>query len=172
MHTQNALNSTGFHVLNCDPALTMFNASPVNNFTGISNGDRNSARQMYAMLVGDVSNINSTARLDGSTGKYIYNGQSYEQGRLQQADSYIQDNWRIRPNLSLNLGVRYALQLPFQALNGSYSTATLDSVWGVSGNKPGCDLSNANSSNCNLFHPGSATYPTPSFVNLGKGVQA
>ena len=45
-------------------------------------------------------------------------------------DTFFQDNWRMRPNLSVNLGIRYAVQPPFVAMNASYSTATLDSLWG------------------------------------------
>jgi hypothetical protein len=36
--------------------------------------------------------------------------------------------------------LRYAYTLPIES-NGSYSTATLDDIWGISGNKPGCDPS-------------------------------
>src|SRR5262249_33955585 len=69
---------------------------------------------------------------------------------------------------------RYAVQPPFEALNGSYSTATLQSLWGKSGYKAGCDLSNANPTNCNLFHPGGIADPNfvPSYINFGAGVKA
>jgi hypothetical protein len=142
------------------------------NFLGSSSGQRNDARDLYALLIGSVNTISATARLNGDTGQYIYNGQSYENGRLQQMDTFVQDNWRIRPNLSINLGLRYAVQPSFTPLNGSYSTATLDSVWGISGYRPGCDLSNATQDNCSLFQPGNATFPKPTYINFGKGVKA
>ena len=78
----------------------------------------------------------------------------------------------MRPNLSVNLGVRYALQLPFYAMNSSYSTATLDDVWGISGYVPGCDLSNPTRETCNLFQPGVMTGQKPTYQNLGAGVKA
>jgi hypothetical protein len=116
--------------------------------------------------------IGATARLDGGSGQYVYQGDSRAEGRLRQFDFFIQDNWRAKPNLSVNLGVRYALQMPFSAQNASYSTATLDSLWGVSGYVPGCDLSNPTPETCHLFTPGTMTGKKPEYINLGKGVQA
>ena len=42
-------------------------------------------------------------------------------------------------------------------MNSSYSTATLDDVWGISGYVPGCDLSDPTPETCNLFKPGVMT---------------
>ncbi len=152
-----------------DPALAMFNSA---NFPGSSSTDRNNAAALYGMLTGRVTAINATGRLDAVTGEYVYQGDSTAEGRLRQVDVFIQDNWRVRPNLSLNLGLRYALQSPFYALNSSYSTATVNDVWGVSGYLPGCDMSNPTSDTCNLFRPGVMTGTTPTYQNLGEGVKA
>jgi hypothetical protein len=152
-----------------DPALAMFSAA---NFPGSSNTDRNAAAALYAVLTGRVTAITATARLDADTGKYVYQGDSRAEGRLEQADLFVQDNWRVRPDLSINLGVRYALQLPFRALNNSYSTATLADLWGVSGFVPGCNLSAPTSADCNLFKPGVMPGQSPTYQNLGAGVKA
>jgi hypothetical protein len=161
--------SIGFGTQTGDPALAMFTST---NFPGSSGTDRNAAAALYAVLTGRVTSIGATARLDPVSGKYVYLGDSRAEGRLRQMDFFVQDNWRMRSNLSLNLGLRYALQYPFYALNNSYSTATVDDVWGISGYKPGCDMSNPTSANCNLFQPGVMTGRTPEFQNLGKGVRA
>jgi hypothetical protein len=142
------------------------------NFPGSSSGDRNSAAALYAVLTGRVTSIGATARLDASTGKYVYLGNSRAEGRLRQFDFFIQDNWRAKPNLSINLGVRYALQMPFSAQNDSYSTATLDALWGISGYVPGCELSNPTRETCHLFTPGTMTGTKPEYINLAKGVKA
>ena len=79
----------------------------------------------------------------------------------------------MRPNLSVNLGLRYAMQMPFYARNNSYSTASVEDVWGISGYKPGCDMSNPTSANCNLFQQGVQTGTSPpTFENLAKGTKA
>jgi hypothetical protein len=152
-----------------DPALAMFSAA---NFPGSSQNDRNAAAALYAVLVGRVTSIGATARLNASTGQYVYQGNQRAEGRLEQADFFVQDQWRVRPDLSINAGLRYALQLPFHAMNNSYSTATLNDLWGVSGYVPGCNLSAPTPADCNLFKPGVMTGQTPTYQNLGKGVAA
>jgi hypothetical protein len=84
----------------------------------------------------------------------------------------VQDNWRVRPNLTLNAGLRYAVQPAFYALNNSYSIPTLDDVWGISGYVPGCEPSAVTPANCNLFKPGLTPGRTPQFQNLAEGVKA
>jgi hypothetical protein len=165
-----AVPSIGFGVQNPDPANAVF--SNAANFPGSAGGDRTNAANLYALLTGRVTSINATARLDPVSGQYVYLGDSKAEGRLNQLDFFIQDNWRARPNLSLNLGLRYAYQTPFAALNNSYSTATVDDIWGVSGYVPGCDMSNPTSETCNLFRPGTMTGSKPSYQNLGAGVKA
>lgn len=164
---QTKVPSITFSVPNGDPALPMFNTT---NFPGSSSDQRNEARDLYAVLTGHISAVNGTARLDPSTNKYVYNGPSRQEGRLNEYDFYIQDNWRVRPNLSLNAGVRYVVQLPFFAKNVSYSTATVDDAWGISGNLPGCNPSDPTPATCNLFKTTTAG-AIPTYQNLGKGVK-
>jgi|RhiMethySRZTD1v2_1073278.scaffolds.fasta_scaffold20695_2 hypothetical protein len=158
--------SISFSVPNGDPALAMFSAG---NFPSSSSNQRNAARDLYAVLTGHVSQIGGTARLDASTGKYVYNGSGRQEGRLREVDLFIQDSWKAKPNLSLNVGVRYAVQMPFYAKNNSYSTSTPDGVFGVSGYVPGCDLSNATPETCNLFKAGTLPGSVTTYQNFPEG---
>ena len=151
-----------------DPALSsMFTAA---NFPGSSTAERNTAQALYAVLTGRVSTVPGTGRISAD-GTYVYNGPSRQEARLREWDFFIQDSWKVKPSLSLNAGLRYAYQLPIYSKFGSYSTATLDDIWGVSGNKPGCDPSAATPATCNLFTPGPVNGKIPTYVNLGAGVE-
>jgi hypothetical protein len=169
LKNQTMAPSISFDVLNGDSMLSVFSAT---NFPGAATADITTARQVYAMLTGRVSAITATARIDESTGKYVYSGASTARGRQREFDFFFQDNWRIRPNLSLNLGVRYALQMPFYSTNSTYSNATLADAWGISGYVSGCDASNPTTATCNLFKAGTMPGTAPTLKNLGKGEKA
>jgi hypothetical protein len=161
--------TANFGIVSGDPADAMFTPA---NFEGASATNINVARQLYAVLTGRLSSITGNAGLDAATGTYKFMGERYTQGQLRDFGVFIQDNWRIRPNLSLNLGLRYEIQTPFQALNSSFSTTTMNDVWGVSGNAPGCDPSHVTPSTCNIFKPGPPQGAKPTFQQLQKGVKA
>ena len=73
--------------------------------------------------------------------------------RMREVGLFVADTWRWKPNLTLNLGLRYELQMPFYPLNNSYSTATMADICGISGV--------ASNGSCNLFQPGVLTGRAP-----------
>jgi Carboxypeptidase regulatory-like domain len=147
-----------FGILPNDPAASMFTAA---NFPGAAATDLTRAQYMYALLVGRVATVTGDARIDENSGQYGYLGPATQRARMRDFGFFVQDSWRMRPNLSVNLGVRYELQLPFYALNNSYSTAEIDDVCGVSGP--------SGESACNLFQPGNMPGRLPVFRNLAEG---
>ncbi len=162
-----------FGVLPTDPAVAMFSGvAGTANFPGASAAQIAAAQNIYALLTGRVDSTSVLARLDAGTGKYVYAGLGLEESRLDNWGVYAQDSWRVRPNLTLNLGMRWDVQSPFRALNSSYSTASIDSVWGVSGYKSGCDLSNATPDACNLFKPGQMPGQPTTYMRWDKGTPA
>jgi hypothetical protein len=166
---QTLVPTINFDVITGDPALGLFTTA---NFPGASAANVTAARALYATLTGRVSSINSNARIDENTNKYVYSGEGIQRGRMREMDFFVQDNWRVRPNLSLNLGVRYALQLPFISRNDSYSMATVADAWGVSGLAAGCDPSAPKRDTCNLFKPGTQTGSKPVFTQFDSGTRA
>ncbi|MCR4375134.1 MAG: Plug domain-containing protein, partial [Acidobacteria bacterium] len=158
-----------FDVLDSDPAKSMFTAA---NFPGASSTQLGAAENMYALLTGRVSSLTGTARVDAATGKYVFAGLGLEESRLDEYGVFAQDSWRVRPNLSVNVGLRWDVQAPFRAKNSSYATATIDSIWGVSGYVPGCDLSNATPQTCNLFKPGTMPGSPGVFERWNAGTPA
>jgi hypothetical protein len=145
--------SIGFDVLQADPAKAVLNAA--GNFPGSSTGDRGRAENIYATLVGSVNSIGATAAINPGSNQFEYLRETFQEGRLGDYAFWVQDAWRPRPDLTLNLGVRWQLQTPFKALNASYSSSTLEDAWGLSGLASTCaDASAVNPRDCNLFRPG------------------
>jgi outer membrane receptor protein involved in Fe transport len=150
----------GFGVLGNDPANGLFSAA---NFPGSSTDQQNAARNLYALLTGRVTSIGADARLDES-GKYVYMGEGLQRGRLREYGIFAQDSWRLKQNLTLNLGLRYDIQQPFYPLNSLYSQANIQQVCGVSG------ASGDNA--CNLFQSGNLPGQRPTYDKYDQGAKA
>ena len=156
IRNQTLVPTVNFGIATGDPAETMFDAA---NFPGASSSQLSAAKSLYAVLTGRVSSISGNARLNERTNEYEFLGAGVQRGRMREYALSVQDSWRVRPNVTVNYGLRYELQRPFYALNNSYSTATLDDVWGVSGAG-------------HLFAPGVLTGRKPAFIAFTKGTPA
>jgi hypothetical protein len=150
-----------FDIVSGDPANAMFSAT---NFPGSSAGQRSDAGDLYAVLTGRVSAIQGNARLNEDTDEYEYLGNGFQRARMREFGFFVSDTWRWKPNFTVNLGLRYEVQLPFYPLNNSYSTATMDDICGISGVAP--------NTTCNLFQPGVLTGRPPVFNQFAKGEHA
>ncbi len=159
------LPSTGF---TGDPADGLFVAA---NFPGASATDLSNARSLYYVLTGRVTSITREARI-GTDGNYSVLGASNQYGRLPQYGTFLQDNWRVKPNLTINAGLRYDVQRPFFSLNDSYSFATTNDLFGVTG--PGSSFVPGNTVTGigNLFQPGTLQGAATTFKQLNKGTNA
>ena len=134
------------------------------NFPQATNAQLTNARALYSILVGRVSSIAGNARLNVNTDEYEYMGQGLQQGRMRELGFFVQDNWRWKPNVTINAGLRYELQRPFYALNNSYATATMADVCGVSGIGP--------DGVCNVFQHGNLRGQKPTFKAFPEGTYA
>jgi hypothetical protein len=139
---------------NNDPAASLFNTT---NFQGASTTQLNEARAMYALLTGRVASITANARLNDAATEYVYNGNLFQKSKLSAFSFYGQDSWRLTPALTMNLGLRWELQLPFTPVTNNWTTATMADLCGMSGVGSG-----PGGRGCNLFQPG--TIPSPGFV--------
>ena len=113
-----------------DPADTMFVAA---NFPNASSTDLTNAKNLYSVLTGRITTITRNARIQPDGKNYKILGASDQYGTLPQWGSFFNDSWHVKPSLTINAGLRYDVQRPFYAQNGSYSTATLDDIFGVTG---------------------------------------
>ncbi len=124
-----------------DPAAAMFTAA---NFAGASGTDLTNARNIYGVLTGRITQISANANLSEDTGKYVYNGPSVQRYQQRETGFFAQDSWRLRPDLTINTGLRWQVEFPYIALNNRFAITSFDQVYGVSGLG-------------NLFKPGTLT---------------
>jgi hypothetical protein len=74
---------------------------------GISAGDLNTANTLYAFLAGSVNDYSQTFNITSRNSGYVNGATNLRHYRYGSIAGYFQDNWRIRPRLTLNLGIRY-----------------------------------------------------------------
>lgn len=152
-----------FGIATGDPADAMFTTA---NFPGASSTDLTNARALYSLLTGRVNTIGRNARIGADGTTYTILGSSMQKGKMNELGFFLQDSWRVKPNLTVNAGLRYALQMPFYAVNNSYSSADMAAIMGVSGTgsdfAPGSTVTGLG----NLFKPGTLQGAAPTFSML------
>jgi hypothetical protein len=147
----------GFGAEATDTALqNLFNSTTL---PGSSTTQQAEARALYATLVGRVNAFTSTAYLD-ENGTYQLNGVQNQLAKQITYGLYAQDSWKIRPNLTVNYGLRWQPQGGFIVLSDNYAALnSFEDVYGLSGVG-------------NLFKPGTLNGRVPTAVGLKKGDEA
>jgi Carboxypeptidase regulatory-like domain len=133
---------------------------PVNAFSFLPANQQAGAAQLYAVLSGRMTALNANARLDEVSNNYTYLGSLISRAKSFEYGFFGQDSWRFRPNLTLNLGLRYERQNPIVAQNNTYAAVSYAGLFGESGVgnlfKPGTLAGSP--SQYTLFAPGTPAY--------------
>ncbi len=74
---------------------------------GISSTDLANANSLLASLAGYVTSYSQTFNVKDRTSGFVSGATNLRHFRLDNYAWYFQDNWKIRPRLTLTLGVRY-----------------------------------------------------------------
>ena len=149
--------SVGFGIDSTETtAFNMFSGGATGTLLGASPAQVTEARNLYAALAGRVISYGNTAILTGD-GTYQAGGLQTTKTKAKTIGIYAQDNWRVKPNLTVNYGIRWQPQLGSTVESANYSKLeNNDQVYGVSGVG-------------NLFNPGTLTGTAPRTVALAIG---
>lgn len=82
----------------------------------INSTDLNNLNQAIVELAGIPSSIRKSYPADFNSNQYLSTPYATVYTRAHQYDSYIQDEWKLRPNITVNAGVRWEFNpAPFDA---------------------------------------------------------
>lgn len=78
------------------------------------------ARNLFALLGGVIGSGSQTFNVTSQSSGFVNASTNLRQFKFSMIAPYVIDQWRIRPDLTLNLGIRYDYQAPLESLNGLY----------------------------------------------------
>ncbi|MCI0391462.1 MAG: TonB-dependent receptor [Acidobacteria bacterium] len=97
------------------------NLNPLNSAQfpgGIAANDFTSASNLLALLTGTVTTATRTFNVVDATSNYVAGAPQRRDLQYYALGFYGSDTWRVRPNLTLNIGLRYDYYDPVRETNG------------------------------------------------------
>ena len=156
LQNQTLVPTANFGINTSEAADAIFNATTL---PGASAADITQAKNLYAMLTGRLLTLTGDARINAGGDTYNQLGLSRAEGRMREFNFFASDSWRVRPGLTVSAGLRYVLANPFYPTNDSYTTLSIESLYGRSGVG-------------NIHMPGTLTGTRPQFVRYAAGEYA
>jgi hypothetical protein len=145
-----------FGVATGDPINTgntsIFGTTGVVNFPNSTATQRAEAMALYAQLTGRISSTSKAATLDEDSRQFEFVPFT-ERSHQDEWGIYGQDSWKVKPNFTLNFGLRWEFQTSPVNDNLVYTRTGFEGLYGVSGAG-------------NLFKPGVFNNPVVSQYRL------
>jgi hypothetical protein len=85
------------------------------------------ARNLYALLGGVIASGSQRFNATSQSSGFVNGATNFRDFEYWMLAPYILDQWRVRPNLTVNLGIRYDYQAPLVSPSGLYWEPKIDS---------------------------------------------
>jgi hypothetical protein len=133
VHQNRDSNSTSFNSASSNPYWlggSPPDPSAILGLDPVDSGFTNSYVVAYANLVGtvpSVTNVYNYSVVNPTTGSLLPDGATIDRSfKANEYEHFVQDSWRVKPNLTLTLGLRHTiLQTPYET-KGQQVTPTID----------------------------------------------
>lgn len=101
---------------------------------GLNSADASRAAQLTNDVTGSLGLLDQGFHANAKTAFTPFQTK-YRRWRSREYSAFFQDTWKVRPNLTLNLGMRYEVMPPVFEAAGLYSYPVngVAGLWGVSG---------------------------------------
>ncbi|MFZ1159145.1 MAG: carboxypeptidase-like regulatory domain-containing protein [Candidatus Sulfotelmatobacter sp.] len=121
-----------FGLVNGDPATNAFTAA--NALPGASPNQLTEAEQLYAILTGRMSAVSGTYAFIPQQHAYVPQIGRYNLDELIGGEGlFFQDSYRMRPNFTINYGLRWDFTSEDKDLSNLYHSASPAAIYGPSG---------------------------------------
>jgi hypothetical protein len=133
IHQNRFSNDTSFNTASTNPYWFSSTAPPQPDSIGaqpVDQGFANSYQIAFSNLVGNVPSVTDTYNYgvtSAASGNLLADGAPLtRQFKTNEYEYYLQDSWRVKPNLTLTFGIRHSiLQTPWET-NGQEVAPTID----------------------------------------------
>lgn len=112
--------SYGFGISTAGPVLVPTVLATAAGGPAISAAQQTTARNLFALLGGIIGSGQQTFNVTSQTSGFVNGATSLRTFRYWMLAPYVLDQWRVRPNLTVNLGLRYDYQAPLVSPTGLY----------------------------------------------------
>ncbi len=177
------IGNSGYNIISGFPLVNTgagtFPSGPVNNLAGIGQ-NATTATNLLGDLAGNISP--STGAILSQQALYSIAGGPfqayigrYRDWHTKEFSSFFKDDWKVTPNLTLNLGIRYELYGVWSEAHGN-GQLVLPSPFGISGStygalfSPGASQPGAGTLFTDLTVPNHQSFYNPDWNNFAPAV--
>jgi hypothetical protein len=114
------LPSYSFGISTAGPVLQAAVLASAAGGPALTAAQQTTARNLYALLGGVIGSGQQTFNVTSQTSGFVNGATNLRQFTYSLFAPYILDQWRVRPNMTVNVGLRWDYQSPLKSLNGLY----------------------------------------------------